>query len=101
MSRRRPAKIEIKVVNREDAAPPTKGNSPVVKALSNAIRDAMGINPELTGIGGGTCAGIFRKNGHQAAVWSTCDGVAHIPNEYIHIKNLVNDAKVYANLYIQ
>jgi succinyl-diaminopimelate desuccinylase len=31
-------------------------------------------------------------------VWSTVDEIAHQPNEYAKIENLVNDAKIFAYL---
>ncbi|MEM2118682.1 MAG: M20/M25/M40 family metallo-hydrolase, partial [Candidatus Bathyarchaeia archaeon] len=52
------------------------------------------------GIGGGTCAAFFRKIGIPAAVWCTHDEMAHQPNEYAKIENMVNDAKVFALLSI-
>jgi succinyl-diaminopimelate desuccinylase len=52
-------------------------------------------------VGGGTVAAIFRRRGYHAAVWSTYDELAHAPNEYCVVDNLVADAKVYAHLYTQ
>jgi succinyl-diaminopimelate desuccinylase len=56
------------------------------------------ITPRVGGIGGGTCAAILRNEGLPAAVWATIDETAHQPNEYVVIKNLIEDTKVYAYL---
>ncbi|MEM3832005.1 MAG: M20 family metallo-hydrolase [Thermoprotei archaeon] len=89
-------KIDIEIVQRNDPAPPTPGDSDVVKRLSSAIEMLRGFKPKLMGIGGGTVAAFFRKQGIPAAVWSTLDEVAHQPNEYSKIGNIVADAKVFA-----
>ncbi|MCD6372386.1 MAG: M20/M25/M40 family metallo-hydrolase, partial [Thermococcus sp.] len=49
-------------------------------------------------IGGGTFAAYFRKLGIPAVVWATLDEMAHQPNEYAKIDNMVEDAKVMAAL---
>ena len=38
---------------------------------------------------------ISTEQKEQAAVWSTLDDLAHQPNEYCRIKNMINDAKVF------
>ena len=53
------------------------------------------------GIGGGTIAAIFRENNYPAAVWSRMQHTAHQPNENCLISNMVGNAKVYANLFLQ
>jgi succinyl-diaminopimelate desuccinylase len=57
-----------------------------------------GVKPRVGGIGGGTVAAFFRRMGIPAAVWSTIDDVAHMPNEYAKIDNMISDAKVMAYL---
>jgi succinyl-diaminopimelate desuccinylase len=94
------ARIEIAEFNTSRAPPATPVESPVVKALMRSIREVSGVTPVPIGIGGGTCAAFFRKAGLPAIVWSTSDETAHEPNEHVSIKNLVNDAKVYAHLFI-
>ena len=93
----REGKIDVEVVQKE-TSPPTPENSEVVKLLSKAIELMRGIKPSLFGIGGNTCAAFFRKAGFHTAVWSTVDGMAHQPNEYAVIENMVADAKVFAAL---
>lgn len=93
----RNAKIELDVANREEASR-TDPNIPLVGELKAAVETVYKAKPCAGGIGGGTCAGIFRKKGYDAIVWSRIDSSCHKPNEYCRIDNLVNDAKVYAQL---
>jgi len=85
--------------NYDRAAPPTPADAPVVERLSKAIKKVYDVKPKAGGIGGGTCAAIFRRAGYNAAVWSTIEEQAHAPNEYILKKNLVGDCKVFAALF--
>ena len=93
-------KIDLEVVARADAAPPTDPNSEVVVKLKQAIKIARGIDARVGGIGGGTYAALFRRRGFPAAVWATLDETAHNPNEYAKISNIVEDTKVFAILPI-
>ncbi|MGD8544678.1 MAG: M20 family metallo-hydrolase [Candidatus Bathyarchaeota archaeon] len=90
--------VKIEVLRKSKASKPTDPNSEVVIKLKEAIGKVYEIRPEVGGIGGGTCAAFFRREGIPAVVWSTIDGTAHQPNEYSKIVNLVNDAKVFASL---
>ncbi|RLI43019.1 diaminopimelate aminotransferase [Candidatus Bathyarchaeota archaeon] len=94
------AKIRINVLSRSVAPKPTDPNSKIVLILRKAIKVLRGIEPKVGGIGGGTCAAFFRRINIPAVVWSTIDETAHQPNEYSKIKNLVNDAKVFASLAV-
>lgn len=96
-------KVEIKIepVQKEQAAPPTASDAPVVKALGDSIKSVMGVEPACTGIGGGTVAALFRKKGYSVAVWSRFDGMAHQPNEYCFMDNIKSDAGVFAHLMLQ
>lgn len=85
----------------EPAAPPTPADAPVVTSLKAAIKDVYGREAEAMGIGGGTVAAYFRKAGFNAAVWSTLDELAHQPNEYCVIDNLIGDTKVFAHMFLQ
>lgn len=82
------------------AAPATSTEATVVKLLSEAVRRVRGVEPKPMGIGGGTVAALFRHAGIPAVVWSTLDDLAHQPNEYCVIDNMVDDAKVFAHLYL-
>ena len=92
--------IQVEPVYRQDAINPTPEDAPVVKALIGAIRKVTGIEAKPMGIGGGTVAAFFRKAGLPAAVWMTMPDSAHQPNEYCLISNIMNDAKVFACLYL-
>jgi succinyl-diaminopimelate desuccinylase len=73
-------------------------NEKVVTLLKQAIRNARKTDAQVGGIGGGSCAAFFRRLGIPAALWSTVDEVAHQPNEYAKIDNMVADSKVFALL---
>ena len=53
------------------------------------------------GIGGGTVAAFFRRAGLPAVVWSKIEDTCHQPNEYTTVENMIGDAKVFANLFMQ
>ena len=94
-------KITTAAAQREDAAPATPPDAPVVIALSAAIKAVYRVKAKPKGIGGGTVAAFFRRHGFGAVVWSKIDEVAHQPNEYTIIENMVGDAKVFAHLFLQ
>jgi succinyl-diaminopimelate desuccinylase len=93
------AKINLSFIQRADAAPRTPTDSEIVVRLMKAIKIVRGIKARPVGIGGGTCAAPFRRIGIEAAVWATLPGLAHDANEYVNVKDLVADAKVYALLF--
>ncbi len=95
------ATIKIEVVQKSVAPKPTDANAKIVVMLKDALKTVRGIDAKVGGIGGGTCAAFFREIDIPAVVWSTIDETAHQPNEYAKIKNLVNDAKIYAFLMQQ
>lgn len=92
------ATIKYELVHKSIAPKPTDTSAKIVKMLKDALRRTRNLKPRVGGIGGGTCAAYFRKKGLSAVVWSTIDEVAHQPNEYTRIRNLINDAKTYAYL---
>lgn len=92
------AKIRIEVVNKNVAPKPTDERATMVLMLKEAITKTREKDVKVGGIGGGTCAAFFRKTGIPAVVWATMDEMAHQPNEYAKIDNLVNDAKIFAYL---
>jgi succinyl-diaminopimelate desuccinylase len=94
------AKITLEILQKQ-AAPNLKvDKAEIVVLLKKAIKETKGLNAKVGGIGGGTCAAFFRQTGIPAVVWSTIDEVAHQPNEYAKIENMVNDAKIFALLAI-
>lgn len=93
--------ITTSSVQKEEAAPATPVDSPVVKALAASIRDVYGIEAKPMGIGGGTVAAFFRRNGFNAVVWSRIEDTCHQPNEYTTIAGMIGDSKIFANLFLQ
>jgi succinyl-diaminopimelate desuccinylase len=92
--------IKIEPIQKTVAPRPTDAHARIVEMLRETVKDVRKIDPKVGGIGGGTCAAYFRRAGLPAVVWSTIDEVAHQPNEYARIENIVNDAKVYASLAV-
>jgi succinyl-diaminopimelate desuccinylase len=83
------------------APPATASDAPVIKALQNSVRAVLGREARTLGIGGGTVAADFRERGLPAVCWTCLDDVAHAPNEYSTIENTLNDAAVFAHLFLQ
>jgi succinyl-diaminopimelate desuccinylase len=94
-------KITIEDQQNAPAAPPTSPKAAVVGALEKAIKAVYGKDGKAMGIGGGTVAALFRREGFEAACWSRLDETAHQPNEYCIIDNMVGDAKVFAHIFLQ
>lgn len=99
IERKTGAKVELEYVE-EQSAPATPENSEVVKRLKMAIKRVTGDVPDVVGIGGGTVAAHIRNEGIPVAVWATNDEMAHQPNEYAEVKNIVKDCKVFASLVL-
>lgn len=91
--------IELSSPQREDAAPATPVDAPVVTALASAIRDVYDVEAKAEGIGGGTVAAFFRRAGYPAVVWSRIDDTCHMPNEHVTVDYIMGDAKVFATLF--
>lgn len=89
-------KVEVSYPQEAEAAPPTPADAPVVKAIQEAVKELRGLDAKPIGIGGGTVAAHFRDAGFYAAVWATMDETMHSPNEYAWLKNIIEDAKVFA-----
>ena len=92
------ATIKMEIVQKQAAPKLLDSNMEIVTLLKKALKQARGFDAHVGGIGGGSCAAFFRKAGISAALWSTVDEVAHQPNEYCKIENMVADAKVFALL---
>ncbi|MCK9275054.1 MAG: M20 family metallo-hydrolase [Syntrophales bacterium] len=92
--------IEISPVQQVQAPAPTPEDAPVVKALLEAVKRVRGITAVPVGIGGGTVAALFRKNNFPVAAWSKVNRMAHQPNEYCLLEDMVANAKVFAHLFI-
>ncbi len=94
-------RVELEVMHRLDAPPPTPKDSEIVKLLREAVAELRGKEANVGGVGGGTFAAYFRKLGIPAVVWSTIEGMAHQPNEYAVVDNMLEDAKVMAYLMLK
>ncbi|MHB1345525.1 MAG: M20 family metallo-hydrolase [Thermoleophilia bacterium] len=91
--------VDVSYPAEHPAAPVTPPDSPVVEALSRAIRSLRDVEPRTVGIGGGTVAAAFRRRGIPAVVWATLEETAHAPNEYCRVDNLMDDMLVFARLF--
>jgi succinyl-diaminopimelate desuccinylase len=78
------------------AAPPTSPEADIVKLVARGARMIHGVKARPKGIGGGTVAAVFRQLGYPAVVYAKQDEVAHQPNEYCILDNLIGDAQVFA-----
>jgi succinyl-diaminopimelate desuccinylase len=96
----RGTRTEIETVQRQDAAPPTSVEAPVVRSLERAVKAVYGVTAKPMGIGGGTVAAFIRRHGYAAAVWARMDETMHGPDEYCIIDNLLGDAKVFAHILL-
>jgi len=87
-------KIEYEFPQRVDAPAPTSPDATIVQKLVEAISET-GVTAYYGGIGGGTCAAILREENIPAVVWGTLDELAHQPNEYVIIDNIVRDTGIF------
>jgi len=95
-------KVERVLEQNAPAAPPTSPDAEIVRRMKLALKDLRPkLKPVVYGVGGGTVAAIFRRKGFPAVVYGTYDELAHAPNEYAVVKNIVADAKLYAHLMTQ
>jgi succinyl-diaminopimelate desuccinylase len=92
------AQIEINPIHHEQNTAPTPADSEIVQKVKTALKKLRSVDGKPLGIGGGTVGLYFRRKGIKTVVWSTLDDMAHQPNEYCKIDNIVNDAKVF--LYV-
>jgi succinyl-diaminopimelate desuccinylase len=77
---------------------PTPADTPLVSLLSNAVKETYGVETRTIGIGGGTVGAALRNMDIPAVVWSRMEDVAHQPNEFALIGNILGDAKVMARI---
>ena len=91
--------VQVELIIDDSAeSPATPVDAEVVTMLSKAIEKVHGKKTQTIGIGGGTVAAPLRQAGFNAVVWSTLDDMAHQPNEYCIMKNLIDDTQVLAAL---
>jgi succinyl-diaminopimelate desuccinylase len=90
--------IDFEFNQREDAAPATPVDAPVVGLIKQAVKDVYDVEAKPIGIGGGTVAACLRREGIPCVVWSRMDETMHGPDENAKISNTLGDAKVIAHL---
>ena len=93
--------INLTFPQSESAPPPTSVDAPAVGALKNAIKDLRNVDAKTIGIGGGTVAAYFRRANLPAVCWCTLEDTLHAPNEFCLIKNVLDDAKIFAHIGLQ
>ena len=91
-------KVAVSFEQKEEAAPPTPADAPVVGLLRGAVKAVYGVEGKAVGIGGGTVAANLRRKGLPCVVWSRMDETMHAPNENACISNILGDAKVLAHV---
>lgn len=94
-------KIDISEQQYVQSTTPTSADAPIVKALQQAVKRVYGLDAYPGGVGAGTVAAYLRKKNYPVAVWSKSNMMAHQPDEYCPIINMLGDAKVFAHLFLQ
>jgi succinyl-diaminopimelate desuccinylase len=93
-----PHKVEVKVTNVSEAAL-VEPDHPLVETLAAAAEAVTGKKPRRTVCIGGLDARFFIKAGIPTVTYGPGPiGVAHAPDEYVEIRQVVNVAEVYFNL---
>ena len=93
------AEIGVSEIQRHVSGKISATEGPIFEALMESIESIIGKRPRPVGVGGATCANFFRLEGYDAYVWECGGGTLHGPNEYVEIKNIMTDAKVFATLF--
>ena len=71
----------------------------MVKVIKNKTKEIFDVEPQLIGLGGATVCKTFIENGIPAVGWSPGpDDVAHIANEYVDLKELLNFAHAFVEV---
>ncbi|MFH2069400.1 MAG: M20 family metallo-hydrolase [Candidatus Omnitrophota bacterium] len=100
VEKERKVKITIKVVQQEEATV-TDPKNHLIQDMAKLVRDVLKVRPKTRGVGWGTCASFVRQAGYPAVVWSKVDGTAHQPNEYASVRNLLDDAVLFAHAFLE
>lgn len=83
------------------ASEKTPTDSPLVKMISKSVKEVYGKELRPLGIGGQTVATFLRGAGLHCVVYSKLDEIAHQPNEYCWIANMIGDTKVFTLTALQ
>ena len=87
------------VVDGKAAAAYLPPSHPFIELLAETIRETLGVEPMRTICIGGLDTRYFQERGVAAATYGPGGiAVAHMPDEYVPISELVNAARVYAAL---
>ncbi len=73
----------------------TNSSSRIIKNVRDSIREILGKDPVLTGIGHATLASFLRERGFKVAVWRKVENTGHKPNENCVIENAMIDAEIF------
>lgn len=93
-----PHKVEVKITNISEAAL-VEPNHPLVEAMSKSVEEVIGKRPRKTVCIGGLDARFFIKAGHPTVTYGPGPiGLAHAPDEYVEVKQVINVAEAYYNL---
>ncbi|MFP3144334.1 MAG: M20 family metallo-hydrolase [Caldisphaera sp.] len=93
--------IDLEIIDKNDSPKPTSTDNKLVLEIKKTIKELRNKDAIVGGIGGITFASFLRAYNYEAVVWSTHDDVAHQPNEYSIIDNLINDSKVFAYIMLR
>ena len=93
--------VEISTAQYVQSAKPTAPDAPVVLALQEAIQKVYNVKTFAGGVGAGTVASYIRKKNYPVAVWSKTNQTAHQPDENCPIQNMIDNAKVFAYLFLR
>ena len=91
-------KVEYTTPQKSES-PATPVEAPVAQKLAKALKTVHNIDAKFIGIGGGTVGAELRREGIDAVVWSTLDDMAHQPNEYCVVDNLIKDAQTLIEFF--
>jgi len=92
--------IKHEIIHRVESSP-TPEDSVIVQRLKESLKSLRQKEGKPTGIGGGTVAAYLRNAGYDTVVWATLDSAAHQENEYCRLSNLIEDAKIMAELMVR
>ena len=92
----RKVEVTYRFVQKEQAPAPTASDAEIVGILRKALTQVLPVEPTVGGVGGGTCAAFFRREGIPAVVWCQEADCAHMPNEYAEISHIINESKIFA-----
>ena len=98
--RQNKTKIDLQIVERQDAGPATTPDAEVVQLMQRAIPQTTKNPTKLVGLSGQTVGNIFREYGYPCVGWgySELESTAHQPNEYCALANLLMEAKAFSSL---